>query len=170
VLKKAAGITALLSALVFAAPAMLESTAAAAALPAIQGPVVTGGWTNSMGQTITLNAVTRGNGRVSGSIVAGIPGMPRILMGNVDSVFSVGNSVYASGVITLFLFEPELVGTSFIVRVTDDNAGDSHTPIFFWEELVPNLAHDVDAREEVEDLVTTFGLERFVVNGGITVH
>jgi hypothetical protein len=73
-------------------------------------------------------------------------------------------------VITLFLFEPELVGTSFIVRVTDDNAGDSHTPIFLWGELVPDLAQDVDAREEVEDTVTTLELERFVVNGGITVH
>jgi hypothetical protein len=170
VLKKAVGITALLSALVFAAPAMLESTAAAAALPAMQGPVVTGGWTNNIGQTIALNAVIRGNGQVSGNIVAGVPGMPRILRGDVDSVFSVGSSVYASGVITLFLFEPELVGTSFIVRVTDDNAGDSHTPIFLWGELVPDLAQDVDAREEVEDTVTTLELERFVVNGGITVH
>jgi hypothetical protein len=61
-LKKAVGITALLAALVLAAPAALESTAAAAALPAMQGPVVTGGWTNHVGQTITLNVVTRGNG------------------------------------------------------------------------------------------------------------
>jgi hypothetical protein len=169
-LKKAVGMTALLSALVLAAPAMLESTASAAALPAMQGPVITGGWTNHIGQTITLNVVVRGNGQVSGNIVAGIPGMPRILMGNVDSVFSVGNSVYASGVLTLFLFEPELVGTSFIVRVTDDNAGDSHTPIFLWGDLVPDLAQDVDAREDVEDTTTTLGLERSVVNGGITVH
>lgn len=169
-LKRVAGITAVLSALVLSAPAMLEKSAPAAVQPAIQGPVVTGGWTNHIGQTITLNVVTRGNGRVSGNVVAGVNGMPRILMGNIDAAFSVGNSVYASGVLTHFLPEPELVGTSFLVRLTDDIAGDSHSPIFLWEELVPGLAEDPAIRAELEDLVAAFGLERYVVDGNIIVH
>jgi len=169
-LKRVVGITGVLSALVLSAPVMLEKPATAAVLPSTQGPVVTGGWTNHIGQTITLNVVTRGNGRVSGNVVAGVNGMPRILMGNIDAAFSVGNSVYASGVLTQFLPEPELVGTSFMVRLTDDIEGDSHSPIFLWEELVPGLADDPAMRAELEDIVAALGLERYVVDGNIVVH
>jgi hypothetical protein len=169
-LKRAVGITALLSALVLAAPAMLESTASAAALPAMQGPVITGGWVSHNGSTAQVNAVMQGNGRVGGKVMVGFLGQPRVFEGNIDSVFVIGNVAYASGIIEALAPWPELVGTSFIFRVIDGGATDSHTPFFFWGDLLPDLCHDPDARGELEDTVAALNLERYVVQGDLRVH
>jgi len=170
VLKRTFGAMVVLTGLVLAAPALMEVPATAAPVASAAGPAATGGWTNSIGQTISLNAVVLGNGAVNGKLLAGMPGMPRILRGDVDCVFVEGNYAYVSGVVTHFLFDPSVVGSSFLVRVIDHADGDSHSPFFFFDELVPDLCLDPDVRDELEEFTADNGLERFVTHGNIVVH